>query len=162
MWQILCEIQWSRCYWHCFTNKNIKVQKVEQLVQGPTVTKHGNKVPALIIFFFLKPQSLFSSPDTDPIQLYVRVSTFHMLSPNVCSFPPITWTFPKAFTDFSSFYAPLPTQLMYVFLKVLHWFHLFSLPTDLIFLTCVLDAHIHLSSDFFIEHQAHMPRWLMP
>lgn len=49
-----------------------------------------------------------------------------MLSPNVCPFPLITWTFPKAFTDFSSFYAPLPTHLMYVFPKVLHWFHLFS------------------------------------
>ena len=125
MWQILCEIQWSRCYWPCFTNKNIEVQKVEQLVQGSTVTKRGNKVPALIFFFF-KPPNLFYSPDTDPIQLNIRVSTFQMLSPNVCSFSPITWTFPKAFTDFSSFYAPLPTQLMYVFLKVLHWFHLFS------------------------------------
>lgn len=124
MWQILCEIQWSRCYWPCFTDKNIKVQKVEQLVQVPQLPNMEIKFQPWSFFF--KPQGLFSSPDTDPIQLNVRVSTFHMLSPNVCSFSLITWTFPKAFTDVSSFYASLPAQLMYVFLKVLHWFHLFS------------------------------------
>ena len=73
--------------------RKLKFKKLNDWFWVTQLLNGGNKLTALILFF-LAPKPLFFSwhrPYSTEHQGW-SIATFHMLSPNVCSFFPITWT----------------------------------------------------------------------